>query len=1520
MKRFVSFIVVLAMAVSLVPAFEIQASAASIAYYETTKNGVPLRNAIGSEKTIVARVAKKGTVVWALETKKNWTSPITATTWLKVRVLPGTTEDGPGGEFWLYEGNVTKHSHVLSAGSCTSVGCGYEKTLTIVDSKARSMEVKQKTAVVRDDPYNDGKIVATLSKGDPVSVTNKVKNYKGSYWFKLASGDFIYSENVKEATAKKVAVETNNSNNSGGASGGTAGSGGGTAGSGGGSGGGSSSGSNNSFFVPPYSQGELLQICTHTSWSVGECVLCGKKWELKEVPVKGTFAAQKDGVVVRTIPYKQGAEVKRLAKDEVIDVVAKAVNSAKHTWYKTADGNWVYEVGQVKLSRAYFAKSGHTFHSMTETVIPTVLCEPFNATIEKEWTVAAGEDIITLDSQTGKITPKAPGKATVSCVVKPDVGVPEILNFEVTVDEAAALPEWTYDNQKYEKELALQCAEYATLSYPGNDCKTYSKEPIKITSKNESTEPKGLTELLKKREFGYMVSNTYYKPLETTSPYVLASKKVRYNGAVKDLIFVILEGSAGLAGWQGNMKMSSNGAYYEERNDHYTFNLAAENVKAGLEAYIKKNALSKPLVVITGHSRGAASGNLLAAKITNDTNYEKVYAYLFATPNTTKRPNYNLKNIFNICNELDFVAYIPFSNNGWGFEKHGVIVSFNSEEAYRSNKKFAATVKEEYGTPDYVWNAADPQEIRGYTSGIWQKTEEYYEHRLFAYPLTSCQEEAFEYFYDGLAKAASGPAMTTAAGAQHMLGHILHVCPFGPLTLMFGVNATFGKMTAFKACHTAETYHAAVYADIPMVFMSPDASMYSEMGESNPALLNGDEYDAMYSFFCQGENKLMLELAGWNAEDSSTWKGVKWNADGNIVSIDLSYLNLSGWFNANNYPKLQTLNVDGNSLTMLAVSECAELVNLSCMVNNLSSLAVDGCDSLQNLDCSFNQISSLNLSGQEQLAELNCFGNQISDLDLSGATALQTVRCGNNELSSVDISTNINLSRFYCSNNRIVETENQALLSRIEAINNNGGSAEIGPQKYNEEYSFDAAELASLTDFAGMALNLEKLGWNLEEPYTWQGVEWKIIGNEYHITAINFDGLDLEGTLNLPEAEYIESVSCEDSSLRSLNLAGCTSLNTLNCRNAGLSSLEIADCSALTSIDCNENYLAIEDVESSLNQIGLSTGLATYETQNIAVDEEFFNQTEREILISFLSTGNNADVLGWDWDWPGTWEGIVWTNADGEYRVNKIDFSEKDVCGTLDLTAFGYLETFSFSGTQISEVVLPNCITKIPQYAFYNSGIERVYMSEGVTNVETAAFAHCDSLTTVVLPATVTRVLDNAFYGSENLKNLVFIGDEPVEIGAEIAQNTSPEFKIIFFEGTAWNTEEGLLCEYSYLESKDAFVVLLDGTSVLPDNGYYSETNNYAGDDIAVTVVSQNPETSVCCALSVYNELGGFSSLSIMSVELEKCMNVVTFEDVDVQYVGEEFCTLKAFLLSDADSMKPLAAASETVLIKQVAE
>ena len=76
-----------------------------------------------------------------------------------------------------------------------------------------------------------------------------------------------------------------------------------------------------------------------------------------------------------------------------------------------------------------------------------------------------------------------------------------------------------------------------------------------------------------------------------------------------------------------------------------------------------------------------------------------------------------------------------------------------------------------------------------------------------------------------------------------------------------------------------------------------------------------------------------------------------------------------------------------------------------------------------------------------------------------------------------------------------------------------------------------------------------------------------------------------------------------------------------------------------------------------------------------------------------------------------------------------------------------------YCNSELDAIQLPGTIREVGQFAFARSTITAVYMSEGVEKIGYGAFYHCDNLSEVTLPATVTTVEPQAFENTALVKN-----------------------------------------------------------------------------------------------------------------------------------------------------------------------
>ncbi len=91
---------------------------------------------------------------------------------------------------------------------------------------------------------------------------------------------------------------------------------------------------------------------------------------------------------------------------------------------------------------------------------------------------------------------------------------------------------------------------------------------------------------------------------------------------------------------------------------------------------------------------------------------------------------------------------------------------------------------------------------------------------------------------------------------------------------------------------------------------------------------------------------------------------------------------------------------------------------------------------------------------------------------------------------------------------------------------------------------------------------------------------------------------------------------------------------------------------------------------------------------------------------------------------------------------------------------------YSDENTEITNLVIPNSVTSIGDYAFSRcSGLTSVTIPNSVTSIGGAAFARCDGLTSVTIPNSVTYIGTNAFARCSGLTS-VTIPNSVTSIGS----------------------------------------------------------------------------------------------------------------------------------------------------------
>lgn len=196
---------------------------------------------------------------------------------------------------------------------------------------------------------------------------------------------------------------------------------------------------------------------------------------------------------------------------------------------------------------------------------------------------------------------------------------------------------------------------------------------------------KNIAEALENMGYKILTQQNYDKDVTDDksdfAAYTIASKNMVVNRKTYTVYSVVIRGSLETAEWYSNFDVGR-----EADKPHSGFTNAAGDLYASLAGYITTPKENTKLW-ITGHSRGAAVTNIIAAKLTQNGQYaakDDIYAYTFGCPAVTKTP-YKCDNIFNFTNPGDTLALIPFTL--WGYGVNGVDIKLPTDSATLAEMK-----------------------------------------------------------------------------------------------------------------------------------------------------------------------------------------------------------------------------------------------------------------------------------------------------------------------------------------------------------------------------------------------------------------------------------------------------------------------------------------------------------------------------------------------------------------------------------------------------------------------------------------------------------------------------------------------------------------------------------------------------------------------------------------------------------------------------------------------------------------
>lgn len=189
--------------------------------------------------------------------------------------------------------------------------------------------------------------------------------------------------------------------------------------------------------------------------------------------------------------------------------------------------------------------------------------------------------------------------------------------------------------------------------------------------------------------------------------FCIASKVIKYNGQDYKIYVAPIRGTPNTAEWFSDFKLSENNDINKKNGNHYGFYTAANEVRNEISYKVSNDEFDEDhtIVLVTGHSRGAAVSNIVAGQLSGSkysqyVKKEHIFGYTYACPSVSKYADNTLMNIYNFNNPGDAIPILPLQGEGWNYKRFGQTVELDTADFNNVSRRFEEICGKEFLSMD----------------------------------------------------------------------------------------------------------------------------------------------------------------------------------------------------------------------------------------------------------------------------------------------------------------------------------------------------------------------------------------------------------------------------------------------------------------------------------------------------------------------------------------------------------------------------------------------------------------------------------------------------------------------------------------------------------------------------------------------------------------------------------------------------------------------------------------------------